>query len=61
MTWSDTSALAIYIARAYSELELYSSIMSRDIKAYLTQKKADSPTPEIAQDWVTLEQHYNKR
>lgn len=37
------------------------STMARDVKAYLTQRKGESPTPEIAQHWVNLEQYYNKR
>lgn len=34
---------------------------ARDVKGYLNKQKVASPTPEMAQDWATLEQLYTRR
>lgn len=33
----------------------------RDVKAYLNEMKANSASPEVAQQWATLEEYYNKK
>ncbi len=35
--------------------------MARDVKAYLNRQKKESPAPEIAEQWASLEQLHTRR
>jgi hypothetical protein len=37
------------------------AMVARDVKAYLSQMKGEAATPDLAQQWATLEQYYNKK